>query len=130
MRKIALLILATTALIACKEEVNTMEEAGLSQLRIRNDTPYLVDNVYVKIGESEQNYGPVEPNEISVYKNFDRSPYPFIKVSIQGQETEFQILPIEGPPVVDNDRNLVSTPLTCVIHVNEQTSGLDLYFIE
>src|SRR5688500_6976128 len=113
MRKIALLIVVTTALIACKEEVNKVEEAGLHKLRIRNETPYLFDNVYVKIGEGENNYGPVKPNETSVYKNFDRASYPFIKVSMQGQEAEFQIQPIEAPPVEVNDRNTVSPPLTC-----------------
>jgi hypothetical protein len=130
MRRIALLILVTTALIACKEEVNEVEEAGLSKLRIRNETPYLFDNVYVKIGESENNYGPVKPSETSFYKHFDRASYPFIKVSIQGQEQEFQIQPFEAPPVEMNDRSGIAHPLTCVIHVNEQTNELDLYFIE
>jgi hypothetical protein len=130
MRRIALLIVLTTALIACKEEVNNVEKVDLQSLRIRNETPYHLDNVYVKIGEDEHNYGPVMPDETSGYKDFDRASYPLIKVSMQGQETEFQIQPIETPPVGMRDLNTVSPPLTCVIHVNEQTNRLGLYFIE
>jgi uncharacterized protein YxeA len=124
MKKIVFLIVVSIAFIACKKE-----EASLSMLRIKNETPYQFDNVYVKIGESENNYGPLNPNETSGYKGYERTSYPYIKVSMEGEEVEFQIQPTEAPPVGEHDSNEVTPPSTCVIQVNEATNKLGLYFI-
>ena len=131
---VVFLSVAILFVLSCEEEkvdqIIKVEEDGLNKLRIRNETPYLFDNVYVKIGEDENNYSSVKPNETSAYMSFSRTSYPFIKVSMQGQETEFQIHPIETPPIEVDKGNTATTPLTLVININEQTNGLDLYFIE
>ncbi|RDC66376.1 hypothetical protein [Adhaeribacter pallidiroseus] len=121
------LILAFLAIttLACKKE-----EFNKSTYRVKNNTPYTFTNVYIKVGTTENDYGRINSQETSTYKKFGSKDYPYIKISSEGKDYEFKILPFEAPPSGTKVSKRAAAPLTFVVDVNSTTNGLDYHFEE
>ncbi|GEM_PF-2882288 len=136
MKKIVLLIIISLVIQSCEKEIDQTDNDDIHFyfLRIKNDTPFIFENVYAEHGASQHNFGSLQPDEISEYKNFELNKsgdYPLFKISTRDQDFELGIQPIDPPPneVVTTHEKL--PPLTCVITVNQfNNNNLGLYFIE
>ena len=128
MKKFVFSTIVSITILACEKE----DEFQSHRLRVRNDTPFSLDNVYIKQGDSQHDYGPLQPDEISTYESFiigDFFSYPYIRISTGGKDFEFDIQPTEAPPTQVNQAE--KNPLTGVITVNEHANNaLSIYFIE
>ncbi|MEM9673675.1 MAG: hypothetical protein AAF992_13870 [Bacteroidota bacterium] len=131
-----LIISVSISIIACEKDDESFleeDEAQSYRLRVKNDTPLSFDNVFIKQVQSQHHYDPLQPNETSEYKVFtyvDSLGYPYIQVTIEGQDIEFNIQPIDDVSTTQTDHIKVR-PLTCVIWANEYANNaLDIYFVE
>jgi len=119
---------------ACEKEDEIHIGNQPYQLRVKNDTPFSFDNVSIEIWESEHDYGPLQPGEISEYNSFTNagySDYPYIIVTVDGTDFQLGVQPIEKNqnPVLSDEVEI--PPLTCVITINEYANNaLDLHFEE
>ncbi len=124
MRNAIILVFIAITFLACKKE-----DFDKSTYRVKNNTSYTFKNVYIKIGTSENNYGSLQPNEISGYQTFESRDYPYIKISTESKDYEFRIIPFDSPPS-GTKVSKAATPLTFVVSVNPATNGLDYHFEE
>ncbi|HEY0054793.1 MAG TPA: hypothetical protein VGB63_05510 [Pedobacter sp.] len=128
MKNIILLILISVVSISCKKEERFEADELVAKLRLKNETPYEIESALIKKGSSENIYGSLKPNEISEYKSFKESTYPYIKLRINNKDIEFQIQPFEASPTAGT--NKPAKPLTCVITYSSISNSFDLHFVE
>ena len=76
MKKIILLVLISIVGLSCKKD--EIVDSG-AKLRLKNETSFPIESASIKLGNSQNSYGFLNPNELSDYKNFTENTYPNIK---------------------------------------------------
>lgn len=127
MKHLILLFILISTVFACsqKESVEPYQE----ELRIKNNTPYELKSVTIKIGDSQNTFDAVQPNQTSDYKLFKDKGYPSFSIEANNKTYEFKIMPIDLPPTEQQPAKVKPKPLTCVISSTTPDS-FDVHFVE
>jgi len=110
MIKLFFILCIPVLLISCEE--NAAVDGVL--IKIRNNSPYVFQNVKVSTGGGIGDYGIVRPHRESGYEAFDFAyRYAFVSVTIAGKDFTIQPIDYVGEEKLEEGR------YTYIIHVNE-----------
>ncbi len=127
MKHLILLFVLISTVFACNQKESV--EPNQERLRIKNNTPYELQRVTIKKGNSQNTYGKLQPNQVSDYKSFKDHGYPSFSIETNNKTYEFQITPIDLPPTEPQPTDAKLKPLTCVIS-STAPGSFGVYFVE
>ncbi len=97
------LILCTSILFGCKKDNQPAESI---QIRIQNNSLYRFTDLLVVAPDGENNYGTVDPNKKSNYKEFQKAyRYSFISLKINNEELRIQPFDYLGEVELEKGRH-------------------------
>lgn len=97
------LILCTSILFGCKKDNQPAESI---QIRIQNNSLYRFTDLLVVAPDGENNYGTVDPNKKSNYKEFQKAyRYSFISLKINNEELRIQPFDYFGEVELEKGRH-------------------------